>query len=520
MPGFIKKITLKEILAIKGKQGVSLRRRLMVYLLSLILTGVGLLLLLLFLFGVFNDSRNSQVFRLHLDNTTDKLQERIGFMAGSGLELSKGIAMAMEKHLEYPYDIQNITNDKEAILELEQAIYPILEKYLDVVRVSGALVVMDTTVNDKIPGKSRSGLYLHVGNVSSTSSVDKEVYLFRGMSEIARENRIRMHNRWTMEMDVEQMGWYETQENITVRKFVLSKKQKLDKTWEDVMYICVPVEGSNQEHYGISGLEMNGLLFRLGYPPIPSEYGELIVAMAPMEGNLVHIKDGMVGKANRLSKLDVMTVKTGKHYNTYIGQNASYIGLHAPLGEVYTEDGKIWNVLILASEENVQRYVYARQRVLIAGILSFAIIMFTISMFISKRYVKPIVDIIEKIKNESQGTLTGISELDALSEYMTQIISKQDTMQQSPSDLPPNIKILFDNFIERSKTLTMAEKGILQFYIQGYSIPEVPELAFVSLNTVRKHNRSIYEKLHVSSIDELKLYIDLLKRLDMLGKLE
>ena len=48
---------------------------------------------------------------------------------------------------------------------------------------------------------------------------------------------------------------------------------------------------------------------------------------------------------------------------------------------------------------------------------------------------------------------------------------------------------------------------------------EIPNLAYISMSTVRRHNRSIYEKLEVSSRDELMLYIDLLKRCGRLDEL-
>ena len=64
-----------------------------------------------------------------------------------------------------------------------------------------------------------------------------------------------------------------------------------------------------------------------------------------------------------------------------------------------------------------------------------------------------------------------------------------------------------------------AERNILRYYIEGHEIGEIPELAFISMSTVRKHNRSIYEKLGVASRDELMLYIDLLRRCGRLQEL-
>ena len=79
---------------------------------------------------------------------------------------------------------------------------------------------------------------------------------------------------------------------------------------------------------------------------------------------------------------------------------------------------------------------------------------------------------------------------------------------------------MFRSFAEKAKTLTSAEQRILNYYINGHDIAEIPDLAFISIHTVKKHNRSIYQKLEIASRDELMLYIELFRccgRLDELS---
>ena len=85
--------------------------------------------------------------------------------------------------------------------------------------------------------------------------------------------------------------------------------------------------------------------------------------------------------------------------------------------------------------------------------------------------------------------------------------------------LPPNMEEMFRSFAEKVQTLSTAERRILDYYIDGHEIADIPELAFISIHTVKKHNRSIYQKLDVSSRDALMLYIELFRccgRLDEL----
>lgn len=85
--------------------------------------------------------------------------------------------------------------------------------------------------------------------------------------------------------------------------------------------------------------------------------------------------------------------------------------------------------------------------------------------------------------------------------------------------LPPNLEEMFRSFAEKVKTLSAAERRILDYYIDGHEIADIPELAFISIHTVKKHNRSIYQKLEVASRDELMLYIELFRCCDRLDEL-
>ena len=92
-----------------------------------------------------------------------------------------------------------------------------------------------------------------------------------------------------------------------------------------------------------------------------------------------------------------------------------------------------------------------------------------------------------------------------------QMLTQLNTRQIDPSALPPGMEEMFCCFAEKAKTLSSAERRILNYYINGCEISEIPELAFISIHTVKKHNRSIYQKLEIASRDELMLYIELFR---------
>ena len=100
-----------------------------------------------------------------------------------------------------------------------------------------------------------------------------------------------------------------------------------------------------------------------------------------------------------------------------------------------------------------------------------------------------------------------------------QMLTQLNTHRISPGALPPGMEDLFRTFAEKVKTLSLAERRILNYYIEGRDTADIPDLAFISIHTVKKHNHSIYQKLDVASRDELILYIELFLCCDRLEEL-
>ena len=92
-----------------------------------------------------------------------------------------------------------------------------------------------------------------------------------------------------------------------------------------------------------------------------------------------------------------------------------------------------------------------------------------------------------------------------------QMLSQLPSKASPAAQLPPGMEDLFTNFAQRVRTLSGAERRILNYYIDGHDTADIPDLAFISIHTVKKHNRSIYQKLEVASRDELMLYIELFR---------
>ena len=177
-----------------------------------------------------------------------------------------------------------------------------------------------------------------------------------------------------------------------------------------------------------------------------------------------------------------------------------------------------WKICVLIPESDYNAFIRRSRLRWLTIAAVFMIAMIIACLIISKSYVEPIVTGMEALKGEGEGEpeKTGYSEIDELLEF---IRSKGDDEPIIEEKLPENVAALFDNFVENSKKLSPAEWTVMRLYIEGHEIAEVPDLAFISIATVRKHNRSIYEKLEVASRDELMLYIDLFRRCNRLDEL-
>ena len=77
--------------------------------------------------------------------------------------------------------------------------------------------------------------------------------------------------------------------------------------------------------------------------------------------------------------------------------------------------------------------------------------------------------------------------------------------------LPPRLKTLLMDFVDRTQRLTPAEWAIFQLYIEGRTLEQVAADTGISLNTAKKHNTNINRKLEVTNREELQLYIEVFR---------
>ena len=469
---------LKEIRALNAfakKQSVGMQRKLMLYWVSMILVIFAAVILLLSVAGAFsqNDQQLHEVMELHLKNTQDNLTSHLDRLTAQSLHLSKELSREIEGVLvQEGISWQEVNDDPERLLKLQTVMYPLINTVLQTGNCNGAYAILNATTNTALPtaDHSRSGIHLRYANLSASSPVTPTVVYFRGIPDIARQKDLELHNRWNLEFDTDLIpGCRELMEaslDRPVQRYFWAHRIDLKDTWESAMLLCVPVVGSDGTVYGVCGVELSALYFQFSYPAMDGTFGSAVTALAPVRDGRLQLTEGLVGSVSGtyLDGQETLVIHQGRYYNAYDAGTERYIGLH-------------------------------------------------------QRFVKPITDSLKRFQQgelSEAGISSGISEVDELAEFLNARARNQRLEQ---GELPPNIAELFDQFIERKSLLTAAERNILRYYMDGHEIADIPDLAFISMSTVRKHNRSIYEKLGVASRDELMLYIDLLRRCGRLQEL-
>ena len=110
-------------------------------------------------------------------------------------------------------------------------------------------------------------------------------------------------------------------------------------------------------------------------------------------------------------------------------------------------------------------------------------------------------DLIEFLKMRSEPSMPAVT----VKNHCCPICQKSNQGEPSPGldDLTPE---QIKRFEEQLKTLTKAERRIFDLYIKGYDSKEICNMLYISINTIKTHNRRIYTKMNVSSRVELLKY--------------
>lgn len=498
-----------------GISGISMRTRLLLYWFFMVLAAAAVVLAILSAAGLLTHSARQlgESLTLQQQNTTAALSGQMNELTAQGVALSEKLGKELDTFLAGSGMVfSELNDDPDAIAELEQRLYAPLSSTLSAAGCSGVFCCLDVTANTGIAeaAVSRAGLYLRYSGLQPTVASEQNIMCFRGTAEAARKMQLPLHNRWNPEINIALIAGSEKvmaqAEGRLAERALWTERMALPDTWENVMLLCVPLLDGSDTVRGFCGIEISDLYFSLTHTAVSGPYGSMITLLAPIEDDRLSLDGALLGgtDGSRLTADGALHIKAEKYYNTYSDGRETYLGAHRVL-KAATSDGVSLSAVTLVPEGIFRQQERNARVAWLMGAAAFLMVMLAVAAVLSHRFVGPINKSIAAAKGGTADAVpSGIQEIDEMLALLRQ--------QRAMDALPPGIETMLQSFEEKVNTLTGTERAILQYYMEGYTSRDIPDLAFISASTVKTHNRNIYRKLCVNSFDELKVYIDLFQR--------
>ncbi len=553
MKSFLK-VGLPQIIRQIKSGGMSIRRRFIAYIISAIALVLSLILLLLNLFGILNptSAQIMDVLDTQLLSYADNIERDYDKAAAHAISFSDQLESEIQTYLtETNLGFADLKNDAEALSALQRELYDIIYLNLQLAPASGAFYILDTTVNSRSDVPLYNGIYLKYINLYSESTVNNELALYRGSFSTAKEGNVTFHSGWSNEMRTDFFDSLAPSFSDG-KHYVLSPTVEIPDTWERARYVYVPIRNQMDDIIGVCGFEINDMYFQLSKKTNDDKLGQLI-------GALVDEKQGEFtcqfnsGRYNAVDSEHVsITEKNG---------NAVFdFGTEACIGRsqrvILGED--TFTVALMLTEAQFHALVQSGQMKTVGIILAVVLIMFAYCLFLSRKYVAPILKKIEQIKDSENGSeQLNIREFDDLFDFIEKKssvleeqlqslkeakqtaeeeaarareaydraleeyeLAKSEILQLSDESKTEIVLEDYEYFLCNLKTLTPQERRIYELYVEGKTTAEIASVIGIKDNTMKYHNKNIYSKLGVSSRKQFLRFAALKQLQDKKGKLK
>jgi DNA-binding CsgD family transcriptional regulator len=518
-----------------GKKGISLRLRLLAFLSALVFTIVLAFLMILMLIGVFSNGRSesSKLIENELLELSKDVYADFGKLSRQGILLSEQLTynisqILLDNKLSY-HEFQKHPELIETILDSQ---VDNLSLSLQTAKSSGIYIILDSTVNShtKEAAVSKAGLFLKSTEPNIIHSVEANIRYLKGPATIARTRGIELMPQWEQEFNIDAYDFYDTviknskEQDLPLSKlYYWSTRITVSAVGESGMLLAVPMIADDGTVYGICGFEVSSMLFKLAYSPDNIVFPHIFATLSLIDEHTIKINHGLIAgnyyMTSHLTDRD-MTIsenhRTFFNYTTEDGQKFS--GLHQdislyPSDSVYTNNA--WMIGIVMPKEELSLAINSKNKTIFGSVFLLFMVGMLMAIIISCKYISPITKALNGIKTNgySLKSKTKILEIDDLFEYLSEQDEKLSAQSnKSISSLAHNTAT-FENFVERISTLSPAEKAVFDLYIKGYTAKEITETLFLSINTIKTHNKRIYEKLNVSSRKELLIYFKMMEEI-------
>lgn len=546
----LNRVSIKAIATQLKTESISMRRRFYFFILSAIAIVLSLILLLFDLFGITNptDRQIMEILDTQLLSYTDNIEDDYNKIAAHAISFSDQLETSIQHYLtENNITFEALENNPDALSDLQNHLYDVVYLNMQLAPSSGAFYILDTTVNNRSRTPYYSGIYLKYINIYSENTVNNEISLYRGSYTTGKEHNLIFHSGWQNEM---QTDFFDNSNALFADNphYILSPTTEIPDTWERARYVYVPIRDLKDNIIGICGFEVSDLYFQLSEKVSDDKLGQLIGSLldedhgsysGQFNSSRYNIADSSIEALEKknITEFDFGTEKCiGRTQNIQLGNST-------------------FTVAVMLTEAQYKNLL-EKNRTKTVGVIFFVVIFSLIySIFISKKYIAPIIKSLEQIKSkdvsdsnlkirEIDDLIAFLDEKDILYEQKLRNLEKSQKIAEEEAKrtkaayekaleecalAQSEIQLLSDEykkeivledyefFLRNLSRLTPAEYKIYDLYLSGKSAKEIVNILGITENTLKYHNKNIYSKLGISSRKQLLRFASLKQHQDKVG---
>lgn len=517
----------------------SMRRRLLLYMGALAALLLFSLFAVLLLLGQLKSPREemkkSLTFQMEaFRSDVTSLWRNVSVM---GVHLSEDMTALIEERVK---DFDALSGSADALEQLEASMLGPLCQYVQQADCSGGFVLLSVSLNPDAAADSFSGLYVQRSNAEHTTS---DLLLYRGMADIGRQHRVMPHRKWAQEFcPADFPGLADQLEAASApigRACRTTELLTLPGTTEQAILLSVPMVGADGRVYGLCGFSVNQTYFSAHHAQ-PSAVSNLACVLSDaaegldiQKGLLTYPAGGFCFVPDEL--LAEKSLRGG--LSAFVGTELSFVGISEPF-TVAAGDEAPHDLTVLIPKSDYDRALL-KSRLEAAGVLML-LLFFAVSccLFYTRRYLRPILRDIERLKDESGGTQMTFDELQPVSarlrsheqtitvletekldlqgqvEHMqSQVVDTQEQLDDSLAELR-RLAYLgkkeldpadYQKFLEGYAKLSSKELEICAALAKGLSARQCAEQTGNALSTIDTYRKRVYGKTNIHRVRQLRL---------------
>ena len=506
--------------------------RLSLFLAVLVVTIIIGVLIVLVMTGTLTAglTNNESIIARHLNDISRNIAQEYGRLAVETINFPKELSHSIDEYVaQYGIAAAEIVDHPELLEDIISHAFEKVKLFLLTAKASGSFIILDATINPRLPGSenSRAGLYLKNMEPNIISASSPNITVFQGFPSVGRSNSLSLHSQWRLEFDITSAENYKNtiataaaNPNTSLSRLYYWSTLTLPQTSEKIMVCMAPLLDAGGRVYGVCGLEISEMLFKMSFMPNDPTFKRMFSALVPVSGETMELSAAMIAggySVRSITKDNITRISPIKRcalqlYRT--DSQDSFIGLDTtvnmyPNNSVYADNQ--WAVAIFVPEEDIITSVIRLNHNLFGLLLLLFLFGILFSLLLSNKYLEPIQKglALAKSVDHNNAPQTKVPEIDELIQFLNRH-HKEIYEKALQKDL--SFAIL-DEFIEKTKTLSPAERKVFNLYVKGCKAREIADKLFLSINTIKTHTKHIFVKLDIASRKELNLCIRMLKEI-------